>query len=140
MAKVHSEMGNQLGVCRSRCRYLENISRQAKLLVQAKNHIQYRCYHADSRPGPQHFRWCHLDVPRLMVYSRLTTPQEAFKEPARVLRWRVLAANSYDERQQDLILGMENLINVCKLGWESSPKSKMWIACLLWVSWPMNLK
>ncbi|KAL8650399.1 MAG: hypothetical protein Q9210_003853 [Variospora velana] len=69
----------------------------------------------------------------LNLFVSATWLREAFKESARVLRWRILADKTYSERQQDLILGMENLLNVCKLGWQSRGKPAIWLVCLLWL-------
>ena len=58
---------------------------------------------------------------------------EAFKELARLLRWRFLADGHYSVREADLILGLENLINVLKLG--SASFRRLWILffCATWI-------
>lgn len=58
---------------------------------------------------------------------------EAFKELARLLRWRFLADGHYSVREADLILGLENLINVLKLGWASSRRLWMLLFCATWI-------
>ena len=58
---------------------------------------------------------------------------EASKELARLLRWRFLADAHYSVREVDLILGLENLINVLKLGWASSRRLWMLLFCITWI-------
>ena len=58
---------------------------------------------------------------------------EAFKELARLLRWRFLADGHYSVREADLILGLESLINVLKLGWLSSRRLWMLLFCATWI-------
>ena len=58
---------------------------------------------------------------------------EAFKELARLLRWRFLASGHFSVREADLILGLENLINVLKLGWASSRRLWMLLFCVTWI-------
>lgn len=58
---------------------------------------------------------------------------EAFKGLARLLRWRFLADGHYSVREVDLILGIENLINVLKLGWASSRRLWMLLFCATWI-------
>ncbi|KAL8788587.1 MAG: hypothetical protein Q9195_007231 [Heterodermia aff. obscurata] len=58
---------------------------------------------------------------------------EAFKELARLLRWRFLADGHYTVREADLILGLENLINVLKLGWASSRRLSLLLFCATWI-------
>ena len=58
---------------------------------------------------------------------------EAFKELARILRWRFFADAYYSVREVDLILGLENLINVLKHGWASSRRLWMLPFCITWI-------
>lgn len=58
---------------------------------------------------------------------------EAFKGLAKLLRWRFLAEGRYSVREVDLILGLENLVNVIKLGWESSRKIGLFLFCVTWL-------
>lgn len=72
---------------------------------------------------------------RLDVYARrLTMSQEACKESAKFIRWRILAGEPHTKREMDLILGIENLLKVCALGWESFNKPRVLLSCILWVS------
>ncbi len=72
---------------------------------------------------------------RLAAHNRwLTMSQEAFKESARVVRWRILAEVPHTKREADLILGIENLLNVWALARESFKKPRVLITCILWVS------
>ena len=67
--------------------------------------------------------------------SRLIGLQEAFKESAKLLRWRILAGREHSEREVGLILGIENLQNVIALGRESISKPRILLACITWVSY-----
>ena len=58
---------------------------------------------------------------------------EAFKELARLLRWRFFAGGHYSVREADLILGLESLINVLKLGPASSSRLWMLLFCATWI-------
>ena len=58
---------------------------------------------------------------------------EAFKDLAKLLRWRFLADGYHSVREVDLILGIENLITVIKLGWESSRKPRLFLFCVIWI-------
>ncbi|KAL8829650.1 MAG: hypothetical protein Q9191_001901 [Dirinaria sp. TL-2023a] len=60
---------------------------------------------------------------------------EAFKDLAKLLRWRFLAAGHHSVREVDLILGIENLVTVCRLGWESLGNRKLWqfLFSLTWI-------
>lgn len=83
-----------------------------------------------SRTPANSERTTTCDRPRTVAYIS----QEAFKESARVLRWRILADETHTERETDLILGIENLLNVCALARESVTKLRMLVPCILWVS------
>lgn len=61
--------------------------------------------------------------------------QEAFKESAKGLRWRILADTRHSVRKVDLILGIESLWKVFLLAKESFSSSPWTIvACFVWVS------
>ncbi len=63
--------------------------------------------------------------------------QEAFKESAKGLRWRILADQRHSVRNVDLILGIESLWKVFLLATESFSSSPWTIvACVVWVSHP----
>lgn len=57
---------------------------------------------------------------------------EAFKDMAKVLRWRVLAKTSFTVREADLILGGESLMKLLRLMWESPKKPMTLFVCALW--------
>ncbi|KAI4126464.1 MAG: hypothetical protein LQ347_004963 [Umbilicaria vellea] len=59
---------------------------------------------------------------------------EAFKDMAKVLRWRVLANRSFTVREVDLILGGESLMKLGKLMWESRTKPVTIIVCASWIA------
>ena len=80
-----------------------------------------------------------------MNTQRLIVVQEAFKELAKILRWKILAHGKHSIREVDLILGLEGLTNVVRLGRHSlgslfvhgseSPKHPLLLVfCVLWVS------
>ena len=52
---------------------------------------------------------------------------EAFKDLAKLLRWRFLAEGHHSVREVDLILGIENLVTVCRLGWECLANRRLWL-------------
>ncbi|KAL8777661.1 MAG: hypothetical protein Q9213_007760 [Squamulea squamosa] len=58
---------------------------------------------------------------------------EAFKDMAKVLRWRVLANRRFTVRETDLILGGESLVNLAKLMKESMRKPLMFWICASWI-------
>lgn len=58
---------------------------------------------------------------------------EAFKGLAKLLRWRFLAEEHHSIREVDLILGIENLITVVKLGWKSTKKRGLFFFCIIWI-------
>ncbi|KAL9599152.1 MAG: hypothetical protein Q9219_004019 [cf. Caloplaca sp. 3 TL-2023] len=58
---------------------------------------------------------------------------EAFKDMAKVLRWRVLANRNFTVRETDLILGGESLINHFTLMKESMKKPLMFTLCAFWI-------
>ena len=58
---------------------------------------------------------------------------EAFKDMAKVLRWRVLANRSFTVREVDLILGGESLLNLGTLMWESMKKPLTLLVCASWI-------
>lgn len=61
--------------------------------------------------------------------------QEAFKESAKGLRWRILADQGHSIRKVDLVLGIESLWKVFLLAIESFSSSPWTIvACVVWVS------
>lgn len=59
---------------------------------------------------------------------------EAFKDMAKVLRWRVLANRSFTVREVDLILGGESLMKLGTLMWESRTKPVTIIVCASWIA------
>ena len=59
---------------------------------------------------------------------------EAFKDMAKVLRWRILANRKFSVRQTDLILGGESLLTLLKLMRESLKKPLILFVCVTWVS------
>lgn len=59
---------------------------------------------------------------------------EAFKDMAKVLRWRVLANRPFTVREVDLILGGESLVKLSTLMWESWRKPVIVILCLSWIA------
>ena len=62
---------------------------------------------------------------------------EAYKDLAKVLRWRILANRSYTIRELDLILGGESLMKLITLMGESLRKPLTLLVCASWVF--MNL-
>ena len=64
--------------------------------------------------------------------------QEAFKDMAKVLRWRVLANRHHSVREADLILGGESLMKLLTLMWESRRPLTVFI-CTTWVSDPSSM-
>ena len=58
---------------------------------------------------------------------------EAFKDMAKVLRWRVLANRPFSIREADLILGGENLMNLGTLMLESLKKPVTVLVCASWI-------
>lgn len=58
---------------------------------------------------------------------------EAFKDMAKVLRWRVLANRRFTVRETDLILGGESLINLTTLMRESMKKPLTLFVCAAWI-------
>lgn len=59
---------------------------------------------------------------------------EAFKDMAKVLRWRVLANRSFTVREADLILGGESLMKLCNLMWVSRKKPVTVFVCVFWIA------
>ena len=59
---------------------------------------------------------------------------EAFKDMAKVLRWRVLANRSYTVREADLIMSGESLLKLGTLMWESPKKPLTLLVCTVWIS------
>ena len=59
---------------------------------------------------------------------------EAFKDMAKVLRWRVLANRRYTVREMDLILGGESLMKLLTLMWEAKGKPLVSFVCLVWIA------
>ncbi|KAL6716142.1 hypothetical protein ACLMJK_005708 [Lecanora helva] len=58
---------------------------------------------------------------------------EAFKDMAKILRWRVLASRAFTVRETDLILGGESLMKLVELMWESMKKPLIIFVCSLWI-------
>lgn len=58
---------------------------------------------------------------------------EAFKNMARVFRWRLLLKITFSLRESVLILGGENLTNLVRLIWESRTKPMIVFACVAWI-------
>ncbi|KAI4276352.1 MAG: hypothetical protein L6R38_005682 [Xanthoria sp. 2 TBL-2021] len=74
-------------------------------------------------------------VTGLSLDTPLIELQEAFKESAKGLRWRILADKRHNVRKVDLILGIESLWKVFLLAIESFSSSPWTIvACTVWVS------
>lgn len=84
--------------------------------------------------GLQFFRECLLHFWITSIGSSKWKYQEAFKDMAKVLRWRLLADRDSSIRHADLILGSENLKNIVALWWESPKQSLTVFFCTLWVS------
>ncbi|MCJ1423691.1 hypothetical protein MMC29_001575, partial [Sticta canariensis] len=59
---------------------------------------------------------------------------EAFKDMAKVLRWRVLARRHHTVREVDLILGAHSLQTLFTLMWESRKKYLTVLVCMIWIS------
>ena len=59
---------------------------------------------------------------------------EAFKDMAKVLRWRVLAYKSFTVREVDLILSGESLLSLGTLMWESAKKPLTLLVCTSWIA------
>ncbi|KAL9583595.1 MAG: hypothetical protein Q9203_005019, partial [Teloschistes exilis] len=59
---------------------------------------------------------------------------EAFKDMAKVLRWRVLANRKFSVRETDLILGGESLMNLVTLMRESMKKPLTLTVCICWIA------
>lgn len=59
---------------------------------------------------------------------------EAFKDMAKVLRWRVLANRPFTIREADLILGGESLLKLGTLMWESPTKPVTVLVCASWIA------
>ena len=58
---------------------------------------------------------------------------EAFKDMAKVLRWRVLASRPSTIRETDLILGGDSLMTLWDLARESRRRPITMLACVLWI-------
>ncbi|KAM0798594.1 hypothetical protein BDR22DRAFT_912903 [Usnea florida] len=58
---------------------------------------------------------------------------EAFKDMAKVLRWRVLARRASTIRETDLILGGDSLMTLWDLARESRRRPITMLACVLWI-------
>lgn len=58
--------------------------------------------------------------------------QDSFKDLANVLRWRI-RARYHQHAREDLILAIESLINVARLGWESRSIPWLLAFCITWV-------
>ena len=58
---------------------------------------------------------------------------EAFKDMAKVLRWRVLAKSSYNIQEIDLILGGESLLKLLRLMGVSVRRPLLVFACAFWI-------
>ncbi|KAL8946047.1 MAG: hypothetical protein Q9222_007506, partial [Ikaeria aurantiellina] len=59
---------------------------------------------------------------------------EAFKDMAKVLRWRCLANRKFSVRETDLILGGESLMKLITLMRESMKKPLTIFVCLCWIA------
>lgn len=59
---------------------------------------------------------------------------EAFKDMARVYRWRILPKVTFSLQEFVLILGGENLKNLLHLIWESRTKPVIVFACIAWIA------
>ncbi|KAL8708582.1 MAG: hypothetical protein Q9220_006517 [cf. Caloplaca sp. 1 TL-2023] len=59
---------------------------------------------------------------------------EAFKDMAKVLRWRVLANRKFTVRETDLILGGESLMKLVTLMRESMRKPLTLFVCVCWIA------
>ena len=77
-----------------------------------------------------------------MTYLETNPLQEAFKTLAKGSRTKLLARNRYDAQERERIENIENLTDVCRLGWEShmKPCTKPWITlfCIAWVRKPLQ--
>ncbi|MCJ1463715.1 hypothetical protein MMC07_002324 [Pseudocyphellaria aurata] len=59
---------------------------------------------------------------------------DAFKDMAKVLRWRILANHDFSLRETDLILGADSLMTLTTLMRESKKKPRILIVCALWIA------
>ncbi|KAK0509699.1 hypothetical protein JMJ35_008093 [Cladonia borealis] len=59
---------------------------------------------------------------------------EAFKDIAKVLRWRILANKRHSVREIDLIISIENLTTVFELAWECRKQILILLACFSWIA------
>ena len=59
---------------------------------------------------------------------------EAFKDMAKVYRWKVLFSGKFSPREADLILGGENLTNLVRLIKESWGNLAIVFACVSWIA------
>ncbi|KAI9881078.1 MAG: hypothetical protein M1830_008236 [Pleopsidium flavum] len=59
---------------------------------------------------------------------------EAFKDMAKVYRWRILASGQFSLRETDLILGGESLMKLIRLMVESWKKPVTVFVCLAWIA------
>lgn len=57
---------------------------------------------------------------------------DAFKDLAKVSRWRILARQGWKDLEKKLIRDLAKLSAVCELGLKSRAKSWIFLACLLW--------
>ena len=66
----------------------------------------------------------------------LTLPQEGFKELAKIIRWRLWAVKGCTLREKELILGLDSLLVVRKLAFESARRrrKRILLFCISWVS------
>ena len=74
------------------------------------------------------------DMLATVKLSNRLNSQEAFKDMAKVLRWRVLANRAFSIREADLILGGESLMKLLQLMWESKRKPLTVFVCTAWAS------
>ena len=58
---------------------------------------------------------------------------DAFKDMARVLRWRLLSHRAFTPREADLILGGDSILKLFVLAWEAVGKPFIFFSCLLWI-------
>ena len=67
-------------------------------------------------------------------WSNMLVYQDAFKDMAKVLRWRLLASRPFSVREADLILGADSLRTLTTLMRESWRKPCTLFVCMAWVS------
>ena len=59
---------------------------------------------------------------------------EAFKDMAKVLRWRVLANRRFTVREADLIMSGDSLLKLGRLMWVSRTKPLTLLVCTIWIA------